>query len=245
MRASFVVKWHTRRIDNLLQFLRFLNLWHKDTIQECEAILVCHDRCSDIETGFGKTRCLNLNLPEMILSKQTNVGVEQASCEKLIVLDCDRLLPAGYFHEVIEQMHPKEMISTTNVVKLTNPSTDTEIVLGAYKFFNEARTISDPGTRCIWSGNVAFHKSDYYAAGAMDEFYVGYGWEDTDMALRMLKIRVQPIMRSDLEIHLYHEGTTYGSQNQKSLFIKNGIKFCRRWNIKPYPQILAKELSMI
>jgi len=243
MRASFIIKWHTRRIDNLMQMLRLLELWHLSTIQDCELILLCHDSCSDIDTKFAVTRCFNLNLPEMMAAKQTNFGVTQAQCERIILLDSDRILPSGYFDKVIDQMCDNIMISTSNMVKLLDYRIDQEIINGTYFSSEERRTTNEIGTRCIWSGNVIFNKSDYQRAGSMDEKYIGYGWEDNDMGLTMEKAGVVPILRNELEIHLYHEPFTYGSKDQKKLFVQNGLYFCRKWGIKPYPEILTKEMK--
>lgn len=242
MKASFVIRWHTRRIDNLLQTLRFLELWNP-IVKECEAILVCHDKSWPIATPFGQTRCINLQSPEMHNAKQTNIGVSHTSCDKVVLLDGDRILPPDYFTKVFELLTDKVMITTTNMRKLTFFHTDKEIIANTIGANHEHRTIAEVGTRCCWSGSTAFRKKDFYEAGGMDEAYIGYGWEDTDMARAMLQIGVKPIMRPETELHLFHEGYTYGQKDQKKLFIQNGMRFCKKWGVRPYPPILANEIT--
>jgi hypothetical protein len=243
MLASFVIGFHTRRIDNLLQTVRFLELWHADVVKESELVLVCQDRCGRIDTTFRTYHHFNLEVANMQLPKLSNFGISQSTSDNIVLLESDRILPAGYFRTVLSEMQAGQQITTLNMHRLTKMASDQAIIDKTYAYRNEQRSTSNGlGMRNAWSGNTAFKKSDFLAAGGMDESYVGYGWADHDMTAAMHHIGVKSIYRDELELHLYHEPMTYGSGDQKRLFIQNGLRYCKKWN-HPVPDMLREEIS--
>ncbi len=242
MLASFVIRYHTRRLDNLLQTLKFLNLWHNSVIRQSEIILLCQDRCGNIKTNFKETHNFNMELPEMMMSHQLNFGVNKAQSNIIILLDSDRILPQSYFENVLQQLQKKTMISCKKMVRITEMVSDTDIINNQFPYYEEHRTNNDSLTRNIFSGNVAFYKEDFLEFGGADEGYIGYGWEDHDLTASMTATGVNSIFFNDTEIHLHHELFSYGSFDQKKLFVKNGIRYCRKWK-KPYPKELIKEMK--
>ena len=243
MLASFIIRYYTRRIDNLLQTLRFLELWHSDVISQSEVLLLCQNRCGKIPSGFKQTRNFNMDLPEMSMAPQLNFGVDHAESDLIVLLDSDRILPVGYYRAVFDTIQEKQMVSTLKMNRLTTMTPDRNIINDDYDCYEEWRsTKNDPLTRNIFSGNVTFWKKDFYEAGKADEGYVGYGWEDHDMTQRMESIGVKSIFRKEIELHLHHEPMTYGKQDQKKLFIQNGVRYCRKWRI-PYPDTLKEDIQ--
>lgn len=241
MLASFVIGFHTARADNLLQTLRFLIQDHLEVVSDSYLSLVCQNDCdtlpgeqlNELETlreKFHRSCILNLNLKNMHLPYVTNVGVEDAETDKIIILESDRLLPPGYFMDVINQLEEGVQITCLNMKKLTKTATDEEIRQNTFEYVDEHR---DPqnriGMRSVWSGNTAIMKSDYYRVGKMDEKYVGYGWADSDMTATMEKGGVKSVFRPEIELHLWHAPATYGEGDQKQLFINNGLHFCKKW----------------
>lgn len=244
MLASFLIRYHTRRIDNVLQTLRFLERWHPAVVAESEVILMCQNRCGELSTRFAKTSNFNMELPEMMMAKQLNFGVEKAISENIVLLDGDRILPMGYFDRALRELLVlKTMITTQRMWRLSFFLPDEDIAGGSPAGVEEWRsTNNQPLTRNIFSGNVAFKKSDFYEAGGADEGYVGYGWEDHDMAQRMTAIGVKSIFTPDLEYHLKHEGQTYGVGDPDKLFVQNGLRYCKKWKV-PYPEGLRVRMK--
>lgn len=244
MITSFIIRYHTRRLDNLLQTLRFLNLWQNSVISNSEVLLLCQDQCGEIKTNFKKTKNFNMNLSEMSMSKQLNFGVENSESDLIVLLDSDRILPYGYFKNIINHIQPREMISTLKMYKIPHMASDDDIINGEYGRIEEFRSINNKSlTRNIFSGNVLFWKKDFLECGGADEGYLGYGWEDHDLTESMLKTGVKPIFeKQSIELHLYHELKTYGSEDQKKLFINNGIRYCRKWK-KPFPKEIIQDMS--
>lgn len=247
MKLSFVIGFHSARLDNLCQTLRFLDKYHGETIQSSELVTVCQDRIPDIKnltTLWRQHTHLDLNLVEMSLPVVVNTGIRNTSTDKIVVLEGDRILPTGYFDKIAEQLEmPKLQISTKRMKKLKCPTTDAEIQHDSYDFQWENRSENNKlGMRNIWSGNTAFRKSDFLNAGCMDENYIGYGWADNDMHLTMEKAGVKCMFNDDVELHLWHETLTYGVKDQKQLFINNGIYFCKKWNVQ-HPDFLIKDIQ--
>lgn len=241
--ASFVIGYHTARIENLLQTLHFLIKYHEKDVQESQLIALCQDNTdkltdnqqsemSQYVSRFGSSIRKNMDLPQMMLPKITNFGLNLSKSNKVIVLESDRILPPGYFSSVIDQIEPGIMISTSKMHHLTEPATNQQIEEKTYKFNEEYRSKENEITfRNIWSGNTAIYKKDYYDAGMMDEKYIGYGLADCDMTQRMTKIGVKSLFRDEIELHLWHPQSTYGSGDQRQLFVDNCKRYCSTWKV--------------
>lgn len=254
MKASFVIGFHTARIDNLLQTLRFLLADHKDVFIDSYLSLVCQDDCDKLPSSQleeleslreqSYRSCItNLNLPCMQLPYVTNLGMDDAETEKVVILESDRILPAGYFAAVLDELKPGVQITCRNMKKLTKPATDEEIRAGTFEYIDEHRSEKNEiGMRNMWSGNTALCKSDFLKAGRMDEAYHGYGWADSDMTSAMESVGVQSVFRDELELHLWHPPATYGDGDQKQMFIDNGLRYCKKWN-KELPGFLRADIA--
>jgi len=242
---SFIIYFHTNRIDNLLQTLTFLEINHLDVIKQSELVLICQDFCNHIDNGFKEYQHHNMNLPLMHLPHVVNEGVKYAKYDKLIILESDRILPKNYFKEVLEELRPGIMITTKNMEKLLNPATNQEIIDGNYTTYCDDRSeICQLGIKNMWSGNTACMKEDFEKVGGIDEFYKGYGWADCDMTFTMEKAGVKSIYKENYtELHLWHEGQTYGEGNQKQMYYENCMYLCKKWN-KSIPNFVEEEMNM-
>lgn len=251
MQATFVICFHSARLDNLLQTLRFLTQDHIDVVEQSEIITICQDvlpsdKIHEIEKIGLKSkswRFVQMDLDEMRLPKMTNFGVSCAKSDKVIILESDRILPEPYFARVINSLRPKISISTQFMRKMLAPYSDEQIRSGEHEGKQEYRSLTNEiGQRNMWSGNTAIWKADFMEADMMDENYIGYGWADSDMCNKMKEIGVENIWLDDLEYHLWHPPATYGSSDQKELFLSNGIRFCQKWNV-PKPDWLLQEIA--
>lgn len=254
MLATFIIGFHTARMDNLLQCLRFLARDHSEVVRESQLVTVCQNSClnlphaqslqfSNLRKHFKQADHYDLELDCMQLPVVTNYGVDRSQSDKLIILESDRILPAGYFSLVIDQLRPKTCITTTRILKLSKPASDDEILAGHYEFKEDCRShANELGRRNIWSGNTALCKQDYFECGRMDTAYLGYGWADSDMTNTMHEYGVKSIFREETELHLWHPPATYGSGDQKRMFIDNGIRFCKKWDVS-YPDWFKQEIA--
>lgn len=253
MLASFIIGFHTARMDNLLQTLRFLTKWHPEVVSQSEIVTVCQDACDhgNLAKDLSNQCChfahhihADLELDCMMLPYVTNLGVDRSTSDKVIILESDRILPPGYFKAVIEDIKPKTSITANMTHKLHAAATDEQIEQHQYEYSEDGRShTNETGRRNMWSGNTAIWKADFYEAEKMDEMYKGYGWADTDMTNRMAEIGVRSVFRPEIELHLWHTGLTYGHGDQKRMFIDNGLRFCRQWN-QPIPNWFREEISL-
>ncbi len=256
MIASFILRFHSARRDNLEQTLRFMTLWHSEIVQQSELITVCQDKFDhEIDSSsWAAHKHFDMQIQEMHLPYVTNFGVDASECEKIVVMDSDRLLPAGYFSKVLALLSEGVQITTHKTKKLQIPHSDEQIINDDLNFKWDFRDMfcGWPDSKVnyhmtgegknVWSGNTAFMKSDFIKAGKMDEKYIGYGYEDNDMTLGMQKIGVKSVyLEEEIELHLWHEPLTYGVRDQKKMYIDNGVRFCKKWG-RLTPQYLREEM---
>lgn len=255
MIASFVIGFHTARIDNLLQTLRFLVTDHASIVKHAELHAICQDDCESlpkeqfdqldtIREAFHKSCITSLSLKQMRLPYVTNFGIKNAECDQIIVLESDRILPAGYFAEALSKLRDGVQITCLSMKKLKQPATDEDIRAGKFEYVDETRNQKNKlGMRNIWSGNTIFMRSDWERADRMDEAYKGYGWADSDMTRAMEVVGVQSVfLTSGTELHLWHPSATYGDGDQKKMFIDNGLYYCKKWE-EPLPIWFIKEIT--
>jgi hypothetical protein len=173
-----------------------------------------------------------------------NTGVKYARYNKLIILESDRILPKNYFEEILQELKLGVMITTKKMNKLTAKATNEEIINGTYDSYCDDRSTNVKlGIKNMWSGNTACMKEDFENVGGIDEFYKGYGWADCDMTLAMEKTGVKSIYKENYtELHLWHEGQTYGEGNQKQMYFDNCLYLCKKWN-KSVPVFIKKEMK--
>ena len=242
MTSSFIIRFHSARHDNLAQLLRFMDLWHENTINQAELITVCQDKFDKKINSekWASHKHFDLNLIEMNLAYMTNFAVHQTTNEKLVMLDGDRILPAKYFDYVIPRLRKGMQFTTRKILKLTRPHDDQMISDNTINSNCEFR--SEQEGKNMWSGNTIFMKSDFLNAGGMDELYVGYGFEDNDMTQATQKYGTISIYREkESEIHLWHEPLTYGVAEPKEMYIKNAVRFCKKWS-KPLPENVRQDM---
>jgi hypothetical protein len=242
MLASFIIPFHTARLDNLLQTLRFLEKNHLNVIQESELLLMCQNRCGNIETLFKNHKLFNLEMSYMNISKAINIGFQNSHSDNIIILESDRILPRDYFQNVLDQLTEKHVITTKTMYRIRHMVTDENIEKQQFLYDEEFRNLQNlEGTRNLASGNMVMKKSDFIP---YDETYTGYGFMDHDTTNNLIKNGIEPIWRDEIELHLYHERFTYGEGDQKEMFYKNAIYYAKKWKL-PIAEIVKKEKLLI
>lgn len=236
MFLTFLIPFHSLRIDNLLQTIRFLERNESELVKACELILLCQDQCGSVSSKFASTKTVSFKLESMQKCKMVNHGARMAVSDKIIMLDSDRVLPVGYFKSILITLTPKTVVSPRQTHRLTRMVADQSIIDNCFEYKIENRKPAN-----IFSGNAALFKEDYWAAGGMNENYVGYGWEDDDMSQHLLKAKMTFTWRPEIELHLYHPRHSYGAGDLKGLYLDNGMRFHKEWNL-PMPQDFQDEL---
>ena len=165
MKTSFVVTFHTSKINNFLQTLRFL-VRNFPEFSESQLTTVClntidflpyeyWDEFRHIRQAFDHAEHFDANDKR---SECLHHGFCYSSCNKIIVLECDRIAPKGYSTAALEQVKPNSYVYCKNTRKITKPVTDNEILSNSYETIEETKP-----------GIITFWKPDYFRIG-IDDF---------------------------------------------------------------------------
>lgn len=232
---SFVFYFHSGRAENLRQTLRLL-LARERAVGEI--LLVCNDRTED---SFPGCRVLNMDMGEYCKPVMCNIGVSEARCEAVALLDSDRILPPSYFTRNHRSLGVGEFVSCRRMLNLVRPHADHEIESGTLEFTEEFRSEGwDLWTKNLFSGNTLFFREDYLAAGGMDESFLGFGFADTDMTRNVISKGYRAVWTGSDEIHLHHpknvfrEGEEFGREVRMEMARGNVCRFLRKWGEREY-----------
>lgn len=216
---SFIFYFSSKRIENLRQTLRFLK--KRENLNNSEVILVCNENINE-DFDLPNYRILNLELSSYQKPKMCNIGVLEASNEIIALLDSDRILPYKYFEKNAKKIKPKQFLSTTKLFKLIKDYTDEDIELNNFEYIEDEK--SKRGSylkKNLFSGNTMFFKKDYLDCEGMDEDFIGYGFADNDMSIKVSSRNYKILWLNEMELHLHHEAE-FLYQNE---IINNEIKF--------------------
>jgi hypothetical protein len=233
MKISFVIYFHSNRIKNLKQQLRFLR--ERENIESSEIILICQDEFKDEVYGI---KPVNLGLNFYYKTKMCNIGVGLAKNRVIALLDSDRIFPENYFKKVFETINPSEFVSTWRMYKLTRDYSDKQIKENEIEKLEDFKsTENKPRTKNLFAGSTVFFKEDYLLSGGMDEGYEGYGFADTDMTHNIMSKNYKIIWNDDEELHLFHSKGVNWHGHFIELFPElstsyNGIRYHKKWNLE-------------
>lgn len=232
MLISFVYYFHSMRTENLKQTLRFL---FKRESSIGEVILVCNDTTKE---RFEGCTLFNLGLGSYEKPKMCNFGVSKASHDVVALLDSDRILPTGYFKNILERIRPGLMFSCERLLGLDRQYTDEEIESGNFSWQLEMKSRTcEIRMKNLFSGNTTFMKDDYIRSGGMDEQFVGYGFADNDMTLNVLSKGMEAVWEEGYELHLHHEKQTMEDnkivnlEQFKKTSQKNLVQYLKKWGM--------------
>jgi glycosyltransferase involved in cell wall biosynthesis len=232
---SFVIYFHSSRLENLKQCVRFLEK-RESNLLSSELVLVCHDHCESFGSKFNTTRLLNLCCKTYNKAQFCNHGVNEASGKIIVLLDSDRILPPDYFSKCISLLKTGQFITTKYLYNLSHPYSDEEIESGKADKVEDFRSVSNAGrSKNLFSGNTVFMKQDYQATGGMDESFVGYGFVDNYQTSNILNCGFEQVYLDDDELHLYHKKEVYWEndrvENFKIMTAINAVKYFRKFRL--------------
>ncbi|MBZ0220326.1 MAG: glycosyltransferase [Candidatus Methylomirabilis sp.] len=196
------------------------------------------------------------------LASVRNNGIRNSSGEYLIFIDCDFVLLPGTIRSHIEcakrrrfvaglcKYLPEEQtrslmaqgITPERLERFYKALPERPITREHWKFFRYSMLIriglaNERKQRC--SSHFSIHRADMEAINGYDENFVGWGGEDEDISLRMVKVgfRGYSVIREAKTLHLWHhkelgEKHWREGSNIEYLYRKNIPSFCENGLIK-------------
>ena len=238
--CSFVIIYHPSRIENLSQTLRFLEK-REEKLLDQELILVCQTKFEKIKTKFKNNKQINLNLKNYHKSLMTNVGVNEARGNILILLDSDRILPQDYFSTCLSKIKQNSVLSTTKLYRLEKDYSDADIEQKKVSKIPEYRSeFFESRKKNMFSGNTIVFKSVYDKIGGYDESFAGYGFADNDICMKCLKHKVEFLWLEEFEEwHLQHNHEMCWDEKMihretfRIILATNAWKYLTKWKLEP------------
>lgn len=103
--------------------------------------------------------------------------------------------------------------------------------------------------RYVSGCNMAFWRADLLAINGYDESFTGWGWEDTDLAIRLINLgrRLRFIRFGAIQYHLYHPPSSRGKESAnryRALANRDaGVIYCQAGLAQYLPSDLVSPLS--
>lgn len=151
-------------------------------------------------------------------ARARNLAAVKASCEHLIFIDGDCLLPPDFVKAHRRLAADRKIVSggrfQINSQKtealVNNGQIDETACFGDIKFLKLhlgcLRDADPQNWRQVRTCNLSVMKSDFTEVGGFDESYKGWGREDSDLTVRMIKngVKVRSARFAACVSHLYH-----------------------------------------
>jgi len=233
--VSFVIYYHSTRVSNLLQTIRFLEKREPD-LKDSELVLVCQDKQIDISSHFASTINIGLEIGTYKKPVMCNAGVRAAKHDLIVLMDSDRILPYGFFTKHTKNFPQKSMLTSVRLYKLQQDYTDEQIESGEIQKVEDFKSSTNEiRKKNMFSGNTIFWKDDFLECGGMDESFVGYGYADNDITHNMLHSGIEPTYLFDEELHLNHPCSIFVEYEEitqfKIISAINGVRYMKKWKI--------------
>ena len=154
-------------------------------------------------------------------ARSRNLGIVKASGDWLIFVDGDCLLPSNFvsnhlylakFGKIVAGgRHLLSDSETKDVLRKISPTIS---CFSGWKFSHlniiRFRDLDPFNWKSVRTCNVALSRLDVLSVGGFDERYIGWGLEDSDFIVRLLKkgLRVRSARLSACVSHLHHTSLT-------------------------------------
>lgn len=168
------------------------------------------------------------------LARSRNNAIIASSCDYIVFIDGDIIIHKDFIKDHVQFSQSGTFVNGSRVIlssELSKKLLSGELKRVGYRFITEKNNINGlriPFMHKIVKGpqytiqrikgcNMAFWKSDLVAVNGFDESFVGWGREDSDMAIRLMN---KGVIRKNLkfcaiEYHIYHK------EQPQDLLLKN------------------------
>lgn len=168
-----------------------------------------------------------------------NLGIANASHEKIILQDADIVCAAHYAQKIYNLLNKHEGVHIgSKVIYLGEQST--KDVIEDQKINKNKECVR--AVTYFEGGSLACTKKAYFSCGGFNEIFEGYGVEDCDFFERLKYHSKFCNERSEDFVHMYH-GRTPGWQQHHRRNKKIGMQLKKQYNMSSYITSLVKKIK--
>lgn len=240
---SIFVLYSPSRRRQFEQFARLLT--RCDRYSDCQKILVADNR-TDIRPSDYETLVVPRQGNHFCWSDAWAAAMAAVSSDKVLYLDCDRILPDWYLTHIIDTLRDYEFVYPLHLWNMScdlpdEALLDRDLLFRDYggQWTAERLTAEYNYLPCRGplSGTSAFTVKSYQHIGPLDRSYLAWGYPDLEYqeAIKTKGCIFRPV---DTEvIHLHH-----GYEIEPRLFhlvnAWNGVRFFKKWKLFPTPMFM-------
>lgn len=166
-------------------------------------------------------------------ARSRNLAILKTSSDYIVMLDGDCLMPPCFIEKHMQLAESGHLVSGGRYLYseedtdclLNGPFNISELTFNSPKFFSlplgPLRNLAPRAWKMVRTCNLGVWRSDVLKVGGFDEAFVGWGREDSDLAIRLLQlgIKIKSARFAACVGHLYHPEESMENllENQKLL----------------------------
>lgn len=234
-----------KAFEVMLAFLSKMSLYNR-----CQRTLVVDGASDTIYEGWKNVEVPRID-GEFCWANMWDAGVATAKHDKIIYLDSDRLLPAGFLQQMNQSIEDDVFVFTSNHFQLLQDMLVEECVeliehieqrntvkmMGKVRFEPKFSNPVHGSGKNVMSGCTGFTKKTYYRLNGVDPWYRGHGaFADTDLHFSAKLHKCKFIDLGVLEMHYHHsklgnDGKAFDAVTLRQLSLDNFIYYCIKWKL--------------
>ena len=166
-------------------------------------------------------------------ARSRNLALIKTACDHLVMIDGDCLLPPSFIEQHqrlitdgVMVAGGRYLLSKDETSLLLNEPIDKTVLFDEFKFLVAPvgpvfRDRVGNSWRQVRTCNLGVNRADLLAIGGFDENYIGWGKEDSDLVVRLMRhgVRIRSGRLAVCVKHLYHQAASrqYLEKNTENL----------------------------
>ena len=217
---------------------------HLDSTKKCIAsidaphrLIVVDDKSDDGTKELFTDSVINADFPDFNFSRNLNIGLKACKNDLILIINNDILFTKGAIAEMVKT------INKDTETGMVGPLTNAGGSVNPLQITSETAERADARTfRTLPLFCNLIRKEIIDRVGFLDEDFSGYGCEDDDWCIRIMRAGYKLMVCGRAYIH--HNATlTYKEKDKKRLFRESIKVFKEKYNVPPAQD--WKELGII
>jgi glycosyltransferase involved in cell wall biosynthesis len=227
-----IVKGRRKQLANLLQSIE------ASTLVPFDIQIVCMDNVNEIIIPDGLNASIQPmdNADKLPLAAARNAGIAAAQTDNVIFIDVDCIVSPTLFESMLNYLNQGVIVTAYPLYLPIVPDKGDFAGLRQQAITHPARERIPAGVPVdhlqFWSLIFAVQKHTFNFIGGFDEFFIGYGAEDTDFAMTFHQAGIALFFAQDHVLHQYH--AKYDPPvNYFDSILENAGRYKKKWNVLP------------